>query len=110
MKRAKTITGLLWQNITLRWNGISKRGRTLLIVGFVLASAVALQFGACMFGACPGSASPCSSSPCDVPCNVDAASDDDEPCPYAAAAAAEAEAEAEAEQAEDGDVPPCHAR
>lgn len=104
MKRAKTLTGLLWQTITLRWNALSSRGKTLVFAGLVLAGAVALQLGTCALGGCPSSASPCSASPCDVPCDVDAAAED-EPCPYAAAAAAQEES---AEAAEDDEVPPCH--
>ncbi len=104
MKRAKTITGLLWQNITLRWAGMSGRGKTLVFAGLVLAGAVALHLGACFFGSCPNSAAS-EASPCDVPCNVEAAPQGDEPCPYAAAAAAREEAADEAA----ADVPPCHA-
>ncbi|HHH29875.1 MAG TPA: hypothetical protein ENK57_16225 [Polyangiaceae bacterium] len=100
MKRAKTITGLLWQTLSVRWNSLSGRGRTFVIVGLVLAGAVALQVGTCAFGGCPGAASPCS-----TPCSASQATED-EPCPYAAQAAARAESgESQAD-----DPPPCHAR
>jgi len=102
VKRAKTITGLLWQTISLRWNGISGRGKTLVLVGLVLAGAVALHLGTCFLGGCPGAASPCSS-----PCSASEASE--EPCSLSAAPEAEAASELTA-NAEATEVPPCHAR
>lgn len=94
--RAKTLTGLFFQFLRMRWDALGKRGKLLLVAGLVLAGAGAFHLGACYLGGCH------SASPCSAPCDIGAA-DQDEPCPYAAARA-EAEAEAQA------DVPPCQRR
>ena len=102
VQRAKTSLGLLAQLIALKWAGLGKRGKILLVAFGVLAGLTAAQFGMCMLGACPASG-PCgaASSPCSA-----AAADSDEPCPYSSQLEAAPVEEAPLE----ADTPPCHAR
>ena len=99
--RAKTLTGLFFQFLRMRWDALGKRGKLLLVAGLVLAGAGAFHLGACYLGGCPYA------SPCSAPCEIGAAdgSDGDEPCPCPYAAAA-----AESEAAPQADVPPCQRR
>ncbi|MFK7989764.1 MAG: hypothetical protein AB8I08_27345 [Sandaracinaceae bacterium] len=98
MQRAKTLSGLALQALRVRWAGLGKSVKTLIVVGFLLAAATALQFSMCLLGGCPSSASPCN-SPCEM------ADRSDEPCPFSAQEGSEAAEPAAAE-----DVPPCHAQ
>ena len=100
MRRAKTLTGLAFQALRVRWAALGSGVKTLIIVSMVLAGAATLHFGACLLGGCPSSASPCNS-----PCS--GAAQSDEPCPYSAARAEEAAAAQAATEPAD-DVPPCH--
>lgn len=52
MKRATTITGLLWQNLKIRWEGLSTTGRRIVVVGGALLALGTAQMGACAMGAC----------------------------------------------------------
>lgn len=94
VQRAKTTLGLIAQLLKVKWDGLGKRGKILLFAVLVLGGLTAVQFGTCLMGGCPASQSPCSG-----------AAQSDEPCPYSAGYETAPEA-----QAEEADVPPCHAR
>lgn len=81
MQRAKTLTGLLFQTLRLRWAALGSRGKMLALIGLVLTTAVALHVGACFLGACPAS-SPCERASSDEPCPYSQPAPEaaDEPC------------------------------
>lgn len=93
MKRARTLSGLLVQFFRMRWAGLGKGGKSVVVVAIVIAAMATLRLAACGFGGC--AATPCEldASPCTR------ASDSNEPCPYSTPAQAEPQA----------DAPPCHA-
>ena len=77
MKRAKTITGLIWQNIAIRWGALSRSQRMFVVGALVLGALVAVQLATCLFG-CPLASHPCASEA--RPHAAGAVGD--EPCPY----------------------------
>jgi hypothetical protein len=95
MKRAKTVTGLLFQLLRTRWNGLSSPAKAFAIAGLIIAAAFALKASCLLGGGCQAASRPCQMRA---------------PCQSAAMVAPAAPAQASGVQpaSDVSDVPPCH--